>query len=86
LISSGIVVTDGASQVGLCGFGRICFQMPVRLGLPQHVSGLIDVRQNPAAVGLLLYGLQQQNTTQSFVLERRYLICGCARNWFQGNF
>lgn len=91
LISSGIVLTGGASQVeGCVDLAESVFQMPVRLGLPQHVSGLIDVRQNPTfstAVGLLLYGLQQQNTTQSFVLERGLPnLWMRMRNWFQGNF
>ncbi len=35
------------------------FHMPVRLGMPQHVGGLVDVVRNPihaTGVGLLLYG------------------------------
>ncbi len=38
--------------------------MPVRLGVPQHVAGLVDVVRNPiysTGVGLLLYGLRHGN-------------------------
>jgi cell division protein FtsA len=37
----------------------------VRVGLPQHVTGLADVVSNPihaSGVGLLLYGSRQDNT------------------------
>jgi cell division protein FtsA len=36
--------------------------MPVRIGVPNDVSGLVDIVRNPTystAVGLLLYGVQQ---------------------------
>ncbi|OGT48822.1 MAG: cell division protein FtsA [Gammaproteobacteria bacterium RIFCSPHIGHO2_12_FULL_38_11] len=91
LISAGIVLTGGASQVDGCvELAESVFQMPVRIGLPQNVGGLIDVRQNPTfstAVGLLLYGLQQQGTEQTFVLTRGLPnMWSRMRNWFQGNF
>jgi cell division protein FtsA len=37
------------------------FHMPVRLGAPQYVNGLMDVVRNPVhatGAGLLLYGYQ----------------------------
>jgi len=91
LISAGIVLTGGASQVDGCvELAESVFQMPVRIGLPQNVGGLIDVRQNPTfstAVGLLLYGLQQQGTEQTFVLNRGLPnMWSRMRSWFQGNF
>ena len=39
------------------------FHMPVRLGLPQHVGGLVDVVANPihaTGVGLLVHGARQE--------------------------
>jgi len=57
---------------GLVELAEEVFHIPVRLGLPQRVSGLSDVVQNPiysTGVGLLLYGKQQQkaqnNSSQS---------------------
>lgn len=91
LISAGIVLTGGASKVeGCIELAESIFQMPVRLGLPQNVSGLIDVREDPTfstAVGLLLYGLQQQDSPQPFVMNRGLPnLWSRMRNWFQGNF
>lgn len=91
LISGGIVLTGGASKVaGGVELAESIFQMPVRVGLPRNVSGLIDVREDPifsTAVGLLLYGSQQQNSAQPFVLSRNMPgLWSRMKNWFQGNF
>ena len=91
LISAGIVLTGGASKVAGCiELAESIFQMPVRLGLPQNVSGLVDVREDPTfstAVGLLLYGAQQQQNAQPFVLNRGLPnLWTRMRSWFQGNF
>ena len=63
IITAGIVLTGGASNVpGLVQLAESVFQMPVRLGYPQYVSGLGDVRKNTSystGVGLLLHGVQQ---------------------------
>ncbi|MFM8341595.1 MAG: cell division protein FtsA, partial [Methylomonas sp.] len=60
LIAAGMVITGGSSQVkGLMELAEEIFHMPVRIGVPLHVTGLTDVVQNPiysTAVGLLLYG------------------------------
>ena len=65
--------------------------MPVRLGMPQNVSGLIDVRQNPSyatGVGLMLYGVQQREVGLSrFDMDRGVTgIWSRMRGWFNGNF
>jgi cell division protein FtsA len=64
IIPAGIVLTGGSSKMeGLIELAEEVFHMPVRLGLPQGISGLVDVVRNPihaTGVGLLLYG-QQQN-------------------------
>ena len=91
LISAGIVLTGGASNVvGVIELAESVFQMPVRLGLPQNVIGLRDVREDPAfstGVGLLLYGLQQQQNPNAFVLRRGLPnLWSRMRNWFQGTF
>lgn len=60
LIAAGIVITGGgASMDGAMDLAETVFRMPVRLGLPQNVLGLMDVRENPGyatGVGLLLHG------------------------------
>jgi len=91
LISAGIVLTGGASKVpGCVELAESVFQMPVRIGLPHNVSGLIDVREDPifsTGVGLLLYGLQQQGNPQPFVMNRGLpSLWTRMRSWFQGNF
>ena len=65
--------------------------MPVRLGLPQYVSGLNEVVNNPiyaTAVGLLLYGKQQQYNGSYDTLYGDGVkgVWSKMRNWFQGNF
>ena len=49
--------------------------MPVRLGLPQHVRGLTEALLAPTyatAVGLLLYGLQQQDDGARHEFQNRW--------------
>ncbi len=57
---SGIVVTGGGAQtVGAVEAARRNLAMPVHIGIPRKVTGLIDEIMTPAyaaAVGLLLYG------------------------------
>lgn len=92
LIGSGIVVTGGSSKMeGVVELAEDIFQMPVRLGMPRYVTGLVDVLRNPiyaTGIGLLLYGRQQQ-------LERHLDgvtdpgipgIWGRVKKWIQGNF
>ncbi len=92
LISAGIVLTGGASKVqGCLELAEKIFQMPARLGVPQNVRGLVDVRDNPAyatGVGLLLYGHQQIcGFSTGFDLDRSEAgLWTRMRKWFQGHF
>jgi cell division protein FtsA len=92
LIASGVVLTGGASLTeGVLELAESIFQMPVRLGLPQHVRGLKDVLHNPTystGVGLLLYGLQQRYDGKQEMLVGDGVkgIWSRMKNWFQGNF
>ncbi len=90
LIAAGIVLTGGSSKVyGLVDLAEEIFHMPVRLGLPQHVSGLTDVVQNPiyaTGVGLLLYGKEHQMIGGGGILDRKMGIWERIVNWFHGNF
>jgi cell division protein FtsA len=65
--------------------------MPVRLGVPQHVSGLVDVIRNPihaTGVGLLLFGNKQQHGFSGQELEENAgdSLWMKMKSWFQGNF
>jgi cell division protein FtsA len=89
LIAGGIVLTGGSSKVqGLVELAEEIFHVPVRIGFPQHISGLSDVVQNPiysTGVGLLLYGREHHggmNTPRDDAPGLWMLI----KNWFQGNF
>ena len=65
LCAAGVVLTGGSSKMeGAIELAEEIFHMPVRLGVPQHVAGLVDVVRNPiysTGVGLLLYGLRHGN-------------------------
>lgn len=90
VIPAGIVLTGGSSKMeGLIELAEEVFHMPVRLGLPQGISGLVDVVKNPihaTGVGLLLYGQQQNVHTKSF--DEKTLTLGGLfsrmKNWFSG--
>ncbi|MEK7592707.1 MAG: cell division protein FtsA [Patescibacteria group bacterium] len=61
---SGVVITGGgAMTVGAIDSARKHLVMPVRIGSPLHITGLIDEILTPAfvtSVGLLLYGVSDR--------------------------
>lgn len=91
-VASGIVLTGGASLMpGAVELAENIFRMPVRLGIPQGVTGLSEVIHSPiyaTGVGLLLSGKQHlfdrrgENPSQHGVKD----LWGRMKNWFQGNF
>lgn len=92
LVAAGIVMTGGSSKMeGLVELAEEVFHMPVRLGVPQHVYGLVDVVRNPihaTGVGLLLYGLQNRGygTVDTQLENGSKSIWERMKGWFQGNF
>ncbi len=88
----GIVLTGGSSKMeGVVDLAEEVFHMPVRVGKPQFVSGLVDIVNDPiysTGVGLLLYGRRQLRDGAS----PRRLDAGVRgvwrrmKSWFQGNF
>ena len=93
LCAAGIVLTGGSSKIqGVIELAEEVFHMPVRLGEPQNMSGLVDVVCNPVhatGVGLLMYGQKaggmivegsaRRGVSQNGVLERM-------KSWFKRNF
>lgn len=92
-VAAGIVLTGGSSKMeGAIELAEEVFHMPVRLGIPQYVSGLVDVVSNPihaTGVGLLLYA---KNNIDLHRPEAPLLSGGVKsllermKAWFQGNF
>jgi len=66
LLPAGVVLTGGAASLpGIRDLGREVLGMPVRIGAPHDLEGLVDVLGSPAhatGVGLLIWGLQEQPT------------------------
>jgi len=91
LIAGGMVLTGGCAKLeGLVELAEEIFHMPVRLGMPRHVTGLTDVIRNPAyatGVGLLLFGHENQ-TSLGMTDDEAGLRALWRRmcSWFQGNF
>jgi cell division protein FtsA len=92
LLSSGVVITGGASVMrGMVELGEEVFHMPVRVGRPTYNGSLAEAVCHPrhsTGVGLLMAGMQQLRNREaarmnagSFqqVLERM-------KSWFTGNF
>jgi len=63
-LASGVVITGGSMLLpGAVEMAERSFGLPVRLGVPSHVGGLVDVIDSPAyaaAVGLVLHGMKRQ--------------------------
>jgi len=64
LTPAGIVITGGgAMTVGIKEAAKRNLSMPVRVGIPQGISGLIDEAEKPdfaTAIGLLHYGVKSE--------------------------
>lgn len=63
-LASGIVMTGGSTLLpGMVEMAEQVFGIPVRLGVPMHVTGLVDVISSPiyaTGVGLVLYGMRRE--------------------------
>ncbi len=91
-LASGIVMTGGSTLLpGMIEMAEEVLSVPVRLGVPMHVGGLIDVISSPiyaTGVGLVLYGMKRQD--KNFFRIREGNIFGKVRNrmtdWFSEFF
>lgn len=91
MIAAGVVLTGGGAKMeGVIDLAEEVFHMPVRLGTPQYVAGLVDVVRNPiyaTGVGLLLFGNQNgAGTHQPGRFDNTTSLWERMRNWFHGNF
>jgi len=92
LIAAGMVVTGGSSKMeGLVELAEEILHMPVRIGVPHTVSGLVDVVRNPVystGVGLLEFGHRNANERASDAISSGSFkaVWDRMKSWFQGNF
>jgi cell division protein FtsA len=92
-VATGIVLTGGSAKMeGAIELAEEVFHMPVRLGVPQYVTGLSEVVSNPihaTGVGLLLYAksnLEGQRTDAPLLAGGMKSLLERMKAWFQGNF
>jgi len=92
-VATGIVLTGGSAKMeGAIELAEEVFHLPVRLGVPQYVSGLAEVVSNPihaTGVGLLLYAksnLEVQRTGAPLLAGGVKSVFERMKAWFQGNF
>lgn len=75
LLPAGVVLCGGTAQLqGLGEMGRRMLDLPVRVGAPNGMVGLVDVISNPAyatSVGLLLWGLRHDRGFGRTVRKKR---------------
>ena len=91
LCAAGVVITGGTAKMeGVVELAEEIFHMPVRLGVPQGVAGLVDVVRNPiysTGVGLLLYGRHNRGGSRDLLQSAGVNgIWKRMKHWFQGNF
>lgn len=92
LLAAGIVLTGGSSKMeGVIELAEEVFHLPVRLGMPQHVGGLVEAVRNPihaTGVGLLLFGNESEEAghADAKVNSGFKEMLARMRSWFQGNF
>jgi cell division protein FtsA len=92
-VATGIVLTGGSAKMeGAIELAEEVFHMPVRLGVPQYVTGLSEVVSNPihaTGVGLLLYAKsnsEAQRTEAPLLAGGVKSVLQRMKAWFQGNF
>jgi cell division protein FtsA len=92
LIAAGVVMTGGSSKMeGVIELAEEIFHAPVRLGVPQYVTGLVDVVRNPiyaTGVGLLLFGQKHRSRQKAGVMlgGDGISVWEKMKGWFKGNF
>lgn len=92
-VASGIVLTGGTVVVeGICELAEQIFDLPVRVGYPIGISGLVDVVNSPVyatGVGLVLWGARNKgmDLVDSYesggMLDR---VVGRMKQWFAEAF
>jgi len=93
LLTSGIVLTGGASQIeGAASLAEDIFEIPVKVGYPTGLGGLMESARSPVyatSVGLVLYGLDMGDAVESLKGDESKVfakIFGRMKAWFEDFF
>ena len=75
LLPAGVVLTGGTAELeGLVELGEAVLDLPVRLGVPEDIDGMVETIQGPAyatSIGLLFWGLRHDSEVARFYDRRR---------------
>lgn len=92
-VASGMVLTGGSVAIdGVCELAEQLFDMPVRLGYPAGISGLVDVVNSPVyatGVGLVLWGARNKSVDLGVAYQPGGAfnrVVGRMRQWFAEAF
>ncbi len=93
MLTSGAVLTGGSVAVeGMCELSEQLLDMPVRVGLPIGISGLVDVVNSPlyaTGVGLVLWGARNRGADLVSPYEAGGImdrVVGRMKQWFAEAF
>ncbi|NLO89281.1 MAG: cell division protein FtsA [Clostridia bacterium] len=93
VLPGGVVVTGGsASLQGLARLAEEILELPVRIGMPQNVGGLVDIVNSPAystAIGLVCFGAKRFSFGDEAAEEDEPVLVGFfyrIKNWFVNFF
>ncbi|MBS0432793.1 MAG: cell division protein FtsA [Proteobacteria bacterium] len=92
LVAAGMVLTGGAARMeGAMDLAEEIFHKMVRLGMPQHVTGLSEVVSSPvyaSGVGLLLHGARVGGSRSALGPVGGSVgdVIGKVRGWLNRNF
>jgi cell division protein FtsA len=92
-LASGVVLTGGSVAIqGICDLAEQIFDLPVRLGYPTGISGLVDVVNSPVyatGVGLVLWGARNKGHKLGVSFNDGSMIdkvMGRMKQWFAEAF
>jgi cell division protein FtsA len=93
LLTSGVVVTGGTANLpGITQIAESVFNLPVRIGTPTSVGGLLDLvkgAEYAAAVGLVLHGATQSHFVKRGATAGKGRVGSTVRRvvgWFSEHF
>ena len=92
-VHSGVVLTGGTVAIeGICELAEQIFDLPVRVGFPTGISGLVDIVSSPlyaTGVGLVLWGARNRGVdlgTATYDASTFDRVVGKMKQWFADAF
>lgn len=86
LVPAGIVLTGGTALLrGIAQFVSEKLELPARIGMPEHLGGLLDAVRSPifsTGVGLVLYGVRH-GSSKAVRTTNGHGILGRMRGWLR---